>query len=72
VQVRYHLSGCSTVIDADVVPIRIELLPAYAVSLGLSELLGDAGQSADMEALNAEADAALFRAKQGGRNRVEI
>jgi len=46
-------------------------LPAYTVSPGLSVTQGDAGQAANMEALIAEADAALYRAKQGGRNRVE-
>lgn len=46
-------------------------LPAYTVSLGLSVAQGDAGQASDIEALIAEADAALYRAKQGGRNRVE-
>jgi diguanylate cyclase (GGDEF)-like protein len=50
---------------------RDKALPAYTVSLGLSVAQGDAGQAADIEALIAEADAALYRAKQGGRNRVE-
>jgi diguanylate cyclase (GGDEF)-like protein len=50
---------------------RDKELPAYTVSLGLSVAQGDAGQAADIEALIAEADAALYRAKQGGRNRVE-
>jgi diguanylate cyclase (GGDEF)-like protein len=46
-------------------------LPAYTVSLGVSMAQGAAGQAANIEALLAEADAALYRAKEGGRNRVE-
>ena len=50
---------------------RDKALPAYTVSLGLAVAQGDPGQAADIEALIAEADEALYRAKQGGRNRVE-
>lgn len=51
---------------------RNKALPAYTVSLGLSVAQGDVGQASDVEALIAEADAALYRAKQRGRNRVEV
>lgn len=50
---------------------RDKALPPYTVSLGIAVAQGQAGQAADVEALVAEADAALYRAKQGGRNRVE-
>ena len=50
---------------------REQHLPAYTVSLGVSVAQGDAGQAASVEALLVEADAALYRAKQRGRNRVE-
>lgn len=49
---------------------RNKELPPYTVSLGVSVAQGESGQAADIEALLAEADAALYRAKQGGRNRV--
>lgn len=50
---------------------RDKELPAYTVSLGVSVAQGEEGQAVDIEALIAEADAALYRAKQSGRNRVE-
>lgn len=50
---------------------RDKNLPPYTVSLGVSVAHGEGGQAADIEALLAEADAALYRAKQRGRNRVE-
>jgi len=51
---------------------REKALPPYTVSLGVAVAQGNPGQAADIEALIAEADAALYRAKQRGRNRVEI
>ena len=50
---------------------RDTALPGYTVSIGLAVTQGRAGDVADIEALIAEADAGLYRAKQGGRNRVE-
>lgn len=50
---------------------RDRALPKFTVSLGVAVTEGQPGQAADIEALIAEADAALYRAKQGGRNRVE-
>ena len=50
---------------------RSKTLPSYTVSLGVAVAQGDVGQASDIEALLAEADAALYRAKHGGRNRVE-
>jgi diguanylate cyclase (GGDEF)-like protein len=50
---------------------RDKALPKFTVSLGVAVTQGATGQTADIEALIAEADAALYRAKQGGRNRVE-
>ncbi|CAG4885043.1 putative Diguanylate cyclase [Georgfuchsia toluolica] len=50
---------------------RDKNLPPYTVSFGVSIAQGDAGQMASVEALLAKADAALYRAKQRGRNRVE-
>jgi diguanylate cyclase (GGDEF)-like protein len=45
-------------------------LPPYTVSIGVAVACGNAGDAADIEALIAEADAALYRAKLGGRNRT--
>ena len=50
---------------------RDKALPAYTVSLGVAVTPGSAGPVADIEALITAADAALYKAKQSGRNRVE-
>jgi len=53
---------------------RDKKLPRYTASLGVAVTQGPdthGGQAVDIEALIAVADAALYRAKQGGRNRVE-
>ena len=46
-------------------------LPQYTVSLGLAVSQGDDTRPDTIETLLAAADAALYRAKQRGRNRVE-
>lgn len=46
-------------------------LPPYTVSLGVAVRQGKETRFPDVAALLAEADAALYRAKQNGRNRVE-
>lgn len=51
---------------------RDKSLPPYTVSLGVALTQGGAATPADLEALLAQADAALYRAKQGGRNRSEL
>ncbi|MDQ5905228.1 MAG: hypothetical protein QG672_2822, partial [Pseudomonadota bacterium] len=50
---------------------RDKSLPPFTVSLGIAVLNNGQGDFADLQALLAHADAALYRAKQGGRNRVE-
>jgi diguanylate cyclase (GGDEF)-like protein len=50
---------------------RDQAIPGYKVSLGVAVSPGKAGKAANIEALIAEADGALYRAKEGGRNRVE-
>ncbi len=57
-------------IRAEIETRRDKALPAYTVSIGVAVAQWKAGQASDLEALIAEADAALYRAKQGGRNRV--
>jgi diguanylate cyclase (GGDEF)-like protein len=46
-------------------------LPPYTVSLGVAVANAGQGDFPDLAALLAHADAALYKAKQGGRNRVE-
>jgi len=50
---------------------RDKALPPYAVSLGVAVWTGGAGSPVDLDALLNSADQALYKAKQGGRNRVE-
>jgi diguanylate cyclase (GGDEF)-like protein len=57
-------------IRAEIETRRDKALPAYTVSIGVAVAQGQAGQASDLEALIATADAALYQAKQGGRNRV--
>jgi diguanylate cyclase (GGDEF)-like protein len=45
-------------------------LPPYTVSLGVAVANAGHGDFSDLQALLAHADAALYKAKQGGRNRV--
>jgi diguanylate cyclase (GGDEF)-like protein len=50
---------------------RDKKLPKYTVSIGVSCHIGGEVEVAGIDALLAKADEALYRAKQGGRNRVE-
>ncbi|HEX8964775.1 MAG TPA: GGDEF domain-containing protein [Rhodocyclaceae bacterium] len=49
---------------------RDAALPAYTVSIGVAVGSAQRGDLAELEALIAAADEALYQAKQGGRNRV--
>jgi diguanylate cyclase (GGDEF)-like protein len=50
---------------------RNDKLPPYTVSLGIAETTWGNGSPADLDALLSKADAGLYKAKHGGRNRVE-
>ena len=50
---------------------RDPVLPKYTVSQGVAVSNGKAGSSVDLKDLLGQADAALYCAKHGGRNRVE-
>lgn len=58
-------------IRRDVEKRQDKTLPPYTVSLGVAVANAGQGDFADLPALLAHADAALYKAKQGGRNRVE-
>lgn len=48
---------------------HLESLPAYTVSIGIATLQG---RQEDIDALVRKADEALFAAKRGGKNRIEV